>query len=147
MKYLVDKIFTNRILFNILSVILINIILFLFWILFRNNNNLTITFVTLFQMIYNLFINTIYLIIINIKHSIKYKNNIFILNILLLALSCFIGILLHYFSWGVSTGNLLNPDWGTVYLFSLMLLVIPIIFFIGIIEQVIIYLLKKVENK
>ena len=137
--------------FNVFPIIFVNLLLLIFWIIGKQvNNNLT-TYVTLFQMIYNLIINTIYLFLINIIHSIRYRKKILILNIIFMMLSCLIGILLHYFSWGITTGNLFTPDWKTANLFNIMLITIPIIFIIGIIVQIVlffVYLLKwKIEKK
>jgi hypothetical protein len=148
MNNLVKKYFSNKFLINVLPVISINLLFLIFWIIGKYYHNIMLTtFLTIFQTIFNLIINTIYLIIINIRHSIYYKNKIFIINILFMILSCIIGIILHYFCWGVTIGDLLNPDWGTVNLFYTMLLIIPIIFFIGIIEQIILILIYNLRWK
>jgi hypothetical protein len=148
MKDLVKKYFSNKLFINVLPVISINLLFLIFWVIGKYiHNSMLTTFVTLFQTIFNLIINTIYLIIINIIHSIYYKYKIFIINILFMILSCIIGITLHYFCWGVTIGDLLSPDWGTINLFYTMLLIIPIIFFIGIIEQIILILIYNLRWK
>ena len=147
---------SNKLIINLFPVIIINFAFLLIWIFHKNIGLISSSFqiyiaiqvyVTLFQMIYNVIINPIYLIIINIVHSIKNKNKKFMINIALMMLSCIIGIFMHYFAWGITTGGLLNPDWGTILLFFLMLSCVPIIFIIGIIIQVIIYGFNKKKNK
>ena len=137
----VKKYFTNILFLNIFPIVFINLILFIYFMFAEYN---PITSIILFQ------INTIYLLLINIMHSIICRNKMFILNIIFMILSCLIGILLHYFFFKIILVSSFSPDIGdTVFVFGTMLINIPIVSIIGIIEQVILIFiyLKKWKNK
>lgn len=41
------------------------------------------------------------------------------------------GIVIGYFNWGITTGNLLNPDGETIHIFNLEMVISTIIVFVG----------------
>ena len=41
------------------------------------------------------------------------------------------GIVIGYFNWGITTGNLLNPDGETIHIFNLEMVISAIIVFVG----------------
>jgi hypothetical protein len=138
----------RRIGINLYPVIIVNFIFLLFWIIYKNDY-ISIGYITNIEILYNIIINPIYLFIINIIHSIKYKIKIFFINILFMVISCLSGIIIHYFNWGITEhySLLLNPDGETLYIFLLMLLIIPIVIIIGLIEQTILLIIYKKKWK
>ena len=42
-----------------------------------------------------------------------------------------LGIVIGYFNWGITTGNLLNPDGETIHIFNLEMVISAIIVFVG----------------
>ncbi|MDR2942675.1 MAG: hypothetical protein LBV17_08820 [Treponema sp.] len=101
--------------------------------------------VAVLEIFYNIIINPLYLIIINMVHSMKFKKKLFIVNILLMILSCLLGLLLYYFNFGIMTGDLLKLDVAMLNILNLKCILIIII--IGIIEQTILLLFYKMKWK
>jgi hypothetical protein len=142
-KNILKKLFGNKFFINLFPVFIIHLLLIPFWIVSKYSNFVYVPF----ELFYDTIINPVYLVVVNMIYSIKFRKANFILNIFLMAFSCLIGNLLYYLIWGISTGGLLNPDWGTGMLFGTMLMIIPIIIIIGIIEQIIIIFLYKLKWK
>jgi hypothetical protein len=138
----------RRIGINLYPVIIVNFIFLLFWIIYKKDY-ISIGYITSIEILYNIIINPIYLFIINLIHSIKYKIKIYFINILLMVISCLSGIIIHYFNWGITEhySLLINPDGDTLYIFLLMLLIIPIVIIIGLIEQIILLIIYKKKWK
>jgi hypothetical protein len=135
---------SRRIGVNLYPVIIVNFIFLLFWIIYKKDY-ISIGYITEIEILYNIIINPIYLFIINMIHSIKYKIKIYFINIFLMVISCLSGIIIHYFNWGITEhySLLINPDGETLYIFLLMLLIIPIVIIIGLIEQIILLIIYK----
>ena len=137
---------SKRVCINLYPVIIVNFIFLLFWIIYQNKKDyISIGNITSYEIFYNIIINPIYLIIINMINSIKNKRKYFFINVLLMVISCLSGIIIHYFNWGITShySLLINPDGETLYMFLLMLLIIPVIIIIGMIEQVILLIINK----
>ena len=56
--------------------------------------------------------------------------NFFLVLFIMLVVTIF-GILIHYFNWGITTGNLLKPDSATVLIIKSEILIASIIVIVG----------------
>jgi len=147
-EYILNILKSKRVCLNLYPVIIINLIFLPFWIIYNKDDNLIGNIVDI-EICYNIIINPMYLFIINMIYSIKFKRKIFVINILLMIISCLSGIIIQYFNWGITThySLLIYPDGGTLYIVLLMLLIIPVVIIIGIIEQIIILIIYKKKWK
>jgi len=138
----------KRVCINLVPVIVVNVMFLPLWITNQYPKDYMLDgYITTAETFYNAVINPLYLVIANMIHSVKHKRKLFVVNILLMALSCLAGILLHYFNWGISThySLLIAPDGDTIYMVLVMLLIIPAVITAGVIEQIILLLLYRVR--
>jgi hypothetical protein len=132
--------FRTKIGFNLFPVFIINLIILLFIIIKRDLYGIDLYF--------NLIINPVYLVIINMVHSIKYKKHIFIKNILLMVFSSTIGMIFIYIHLVIALRQLLIPtEYEDGILIYLSIVFIILVFIIGIIEQIILSYLYKLRWK
>jgi hypothetical protein len=68
---------------------------------------------------------------INYHLSMKYKQKIFIYNILLIIILSLIGHSFSYINWGITTGYLKNPDPGTIGIMELSNIISLIVIIVG----------------
>jgi len=147
-EYILKVLKSKRICINLYPVIIVNFIFLLFWIIYKRDS-ITTGNISYNELFYNIIINPIYLFIINMFNSIIYKRKIFVINIILMVISCLSGIIIHYFNWGITShySLLLHPDGETFFIFLLMLLIIPVVIIIGVIEQIILLIIYKKKWK
>ena len=134
------NLFRTKIGFNVFPVIIINLIILPFIIIKRDWHGIDLYF--------NLIINQIYLVIINMIHSIKYKKTYFIKNILLMIFSSTIGMIFIYIHLVIGLRQLLIPTkYEDGILIELSIFCVLVVFIIGIIEQIILLFLYKLRLK
>lgn len=115
MKKLINNIFIQ----NFIPVILLHLIFSVLWIFTNKNNDITgTTNVTMLETISDLVIVPVYLLIVNFRLCLKLKKYSFLLNFVLMEISAFLGNIMHYFNWGLTTGLLKNPDPETISIFK-----------------------------
>jgi intein/homing endonuclease len=153
--------FKNIVFMNLFPVIIINVLflpaLIIVKILLRNvvipgdyelfNRMLYIKqLIPLFEIIFNIIINPIYLSITNMIYTIRTNKRIYIKNIFLMFLSGFIGLIMYFLNWCISEGDFTNHDWKDIMLAKYMVIfTFVIILIIGIFEQI--FLLVKYNKK
>jgi hypothetical protein len=96
-----------------------------------------------FQLIYDIIINPVYLLIINIFFTLKQNKYFKIINLIMIIICIYIGLQLSFFSWKIIY---FSDDWEHGMFYSLQIIIfIPIYFIIGIIEYIILntILLKR----
>ena len=152
------KLFKNIHFINLFPAVFLNILFIPLWIIWKLMSNIDPeeysliirasylgTFTSFFELLFNTILNPIYLCIVNMVFSIKLKNDKYVKNIILMLLSCFLGFSIYYINWGIATGNLLKPDWGTIVVLIIGLsFIVSVIIIVGIIEQI--YLKNKFKE-
>ena len=152
--------FKNILFINLIPIIVINIIFLPLWIIIKVKLNNTIIpgeydifnfimkfrlIITILELLFNVLLNPIYLLIINMIYNKKLKNYKYIKNIIFMLLSCFIGILMFFINWGIANENIFNYDWKDIMILKYSLIfTMGIIFIIGLVEQLV--LIKKYKN-
>jgi len=152
--------FKNIIFINFFPIIVINIIFLPLWIIIKVKLNNTIIqdeydilicilnfrlVITILELLFNVIINPIYLLIINMVYNKKLKNYKYIKNIILMLLSCFLGIFMFFINWCNANDNFFNHDWKDIIILKYSLIfTIGITLIIGLVEQYI--LIKKYKN-
>ena len=148
LKDFFKNIFRNRVFLNIFPVTFFYLILLPLYFI-KNNNEFIVTLINI-ELVVIFLVNPLYLFVINMIHSIKYHNKIFIKNIALMMLSCIIGFSFEIF-YDVTFHSKIRqyhsvepPELWLIYFMVLMLFAIIII---GIIEQVILLIIYKFRLK
>jgi len=152
--------FKNILFINLFPIIVINIIFLPFWIIIKVKLNNTIIpgeydvfncimnvrlVITILELLFNVILNPIYLLIINMVYNIKLKSYKYIKNIIFMLLSSFLGIFMFFINWCIANDNFLNHDWKDIMILKYSLIfTMGVIFIIGLIEQFI--LIKKYKN-
>lgn len=105
--------------------IVLHLIFLLFW--FRNQN----AEIALIEMFVGTIAVPIYLIIVSYKLLYHFSINSFLPMLSIILAVTILGIVISYFNWGITTGNLLKPDSGTIHLTKLQIMIASIIVIIG----------------
>lgn len=105
---------------------LVNVILLLLWYFGAKYNFCSIGKASDYQGLLNVFIVPLFLVILNIYFINKKKVNWYV-SIVLILLVIVINGAIMYLNWGLSTGNLLNPDSETVMVAIYVNTMLPII--------------------
>lgn len=141
----IKKMFNNMILMNFIPILLIHLILLPFWLI--GNIELT-THITIMEMIIDIIVVPIYLIVVNLRYSLKTEKTLILNNFIFMVIGAFLSCGLHYLNWGVSTNLLLlNPDGETIYFFKLFLVLNLCFLLIGSIIIQILVLIRKNTKK
>jgi hypothetical protein len=115
----------------------LNIILLPLWFLAESQD------ITVLEFLVNLII-CFSLLIWNYRYAQQSQKYNYILPILLMIFSMIIAGLLHYFNWGIWSGNLLTPDHMTVFIMKAESIILSIIVItIGVLQQFLLYRHKK----
>jgi len=152
--------FKNILFLNLFPIIVINIIFIPFWIIIKVKLNNTIIpdeydifncimkfrlVITIIELLFNVILNPIYLLIINMVYNKKLKNYKYIRNIILMLLSCFLGLFMFFINWCIANDSFLNHDWKDIMILKYSLIFsIGITFIIGLVEQLV--LIRKYKN-
>lgn len=129
--------------------IVILVLSFIIKILLHENSFSIMATILLIAAFYNAICLPVGLLIWNILENIKRKKYFFIMKIVLIVLTITLGIILQYFAWVVSGGDLIEPDWLTIGFYTLELqLSLIITLVVGLIVQIIFFLnYNKGKNK
>lgn len=73
----------------------------------------------------------IYLIIVSYKLLEHFSVSKFFAMLLLILVVTIFGIVISYFNWGITTGNLLNPDNETIYIIHWQMIIASVIVIVG----------------
>jgi hypothetical protein len=155
------KYFKNILFINIFPIIVINIIFLPLWIIIKVKLNNTIIqgeydnlicimnfrlVITILELLFNGILNPIYLLIINMVYNTKLMNYKYIKNIILMLLSCFLGLFMFFINWCIANDNFFNHDWKDIMILKYsFIFTMGITLIIGLVEQLI--LIKKYKNK
>jgi hypothetical protein len=124
--------------FNLFPVFIINIIILLFIIIRRDFYGINTYF--------NIFVNPVYLFIINMIHSIKYKKYIFIKNIIFMIFSSIIGIIFSYIHLMTALRKIIKlTKYEDGIFIEFLISIVLVVLIIGIIEQIILLILHKMK--
>jgi len=152
--------FKNILFLNLFPILVINIIFLPLWIIIKVKlNNTIITgeydifnfimkfrlVITILELLFNVILNPIYLLIINMVYNKKLKNYKYIKNIIFMLLSCFLGIFMFFINWCIANDNIFIHDWKDIMILKYSLIfTMGITFIIGLGEQLV--LIKKYKN-
>ena len=87
--------------------------------------------VSLIELLLGTLVIPIYLIIISYKYLNKVSIGKFLYFLLLMISLTLLGHIISYFNWGISTGNLWNPDSETVHIIMMQITTSLIIIILG----------------
>lgn len=130
---------------NVVPIIIIELILLPFWI---SGSGIKTNF-AIAQFLIMLGILPVYLAIVNFVLSIKYSNPYWGAKSFSIASAIFVGTLLGYVNWGLSSKHLFNPDGETIevvkFEIAASLIIAFILFFVSNLIATI-FIKKKLRN-
>lgn len=106
--------------------IIFHIALLPFWFLEKSTG-----ITALVQLALGGLVTPIYLIILNFTSVDNTNLGKLIIQLILMIVITGIGILISYFNWGISTGNLLTPDSETIHIIHLEIIISSFIVMLG----------------
>ncbi len=101
---------------NIIPIVVIQLALLPLWLF---GSIMAKSYISIFGTLLSIILYPLYLSIINYKLSISQKSIEWIIKSISTPLAILICSLLHYFNWGISSGNLFSPDIKTIELVKL----------------------------
>ena len=117
--------------------IAVHLLFLLPWFLINN------WMVSLIEIFIGTVVIPIYLITISNKLLDNFGTREFFVKLVIMLGITILGIVISYFNWGITTGNLLNPDSETIYILKLEMVISSIIV---IVSWIIIYFTKTGET-
>ena len=134
----------NLVYLNLIPVVIIHLLILPFWFM---GDTIFKTNVTGIETVVDLIILPLLLFIINIIYTIRNKRYLFIMQIVLMVIGAFIGNYMHYFKWGVASGQLFSPDIKTVELLWLFTKINTVsIVVIGLLVQIVLLVIKNISK-
>ena len=111
--------------------IVIHLFFLPFWFLAKDGT------LSLIEIFIGTVVNPVYLIFVSYK-LLDTGRFFFVLFVMLVV--TILGIVIHYFNWGITTGNLLKPDSATVLIIRSEILIASIIVIVG---WTVVYMIKN----
>lgn len=129
---------------NLIPVVLIQFLFMFLWIRFIGNDTEFIFDIPFAQTLLNLFFIPILLLFLNFRFKSWKNTTFFIISLALMLGMSYIGNKISFFSWGISTGLLNNPDTETLVIVHFEILVSSVLI---LISSVLLYLLYRRREK
>lgn len=129
-------------LLSFLTVLIVHCIFLVFWLIgTKFDATLISTYISLLEIIIDIFLPIGILIFLFIKHS---KKRWFIIGIIFSLIIGFFGTFMDYFNWGVSTKHFFQPDFETILIYQGILEINCIsILILGIVLQIILLIKNR----